>query len=90
MASTNEHPRNLGEAYPPVLSSVLSVVMGTENIRTSKMGFETSNGGLEFLRRMKFRHPTMGMLQIGIRSWLQHLDCLGSWTSCVKTIIKEI
>jgi hypothetical protein len=28
------------------------------------------------------------VLQIGIRAWLQHLVCLGSWTSYVKTIFK--
>jgi hypothetical protein len=31
----------------------------------------------------------MGVLQIGIRAWLQHLACLGSWTSHLKTMFKE-
>jgi hypothetical protein len=30
------------------------------------------------------------MLQIGIRAWLQHLACLGSWTSRLKTMFKEL
>jgi hypothetical protein len=30
----------------------------------------------------------MGVLQIGIRAWLQHLACLGSWTSRLKTIFR--
>jgi hypothetical protein len=36
------------------------------------------------LRIIKFLHPTMGVLQIGIRAWLQHLAYLGSWTSHSK------
>jgi hypothetical protein len=38
------------------------------------------------------RKDTQGsdVLQIGIRAWLQHLSCLGSWMSCVKTIFKGI
>ena len=32
----------------------------------------------------------MGVLQIGIRAWLQHLACLGSWMSRLKTMFKEL
>ena len=32
----------------------------------------------------------MGVLQIGIIGWLQHLDFLGSWTSLLKTIFRVI
>jgi hypothetical protein len=31
-----------------------------------------------------------GVLQIGIRAWLLHLICLGSWMSLLKTIFKGI
>jgi hypothetical protein len=27
---------------------------------------------------------SVGVLQIGIRAWLQHSACLGSWTSTLK------
>jgi hypothetical protein len=32
----------------------------------------------------------VGVLQIGIRAWLQHLACLGSWMSCVKTTLRGL
>ena len=32
----------------------------------------------------------MGVLQIGIRAWLQHLAFLGSWTSCTGTPSKVL
>ena len=32
----------------------------------------------------------MGVLQIGIIEWLQHLAFLGSWTSLLKTIFRVI
>jgi hypothetical protein len=38
---------------------------------------------------MKGTHG-LGMLQIGIREQLQHLACLGSWVTCVKTIFKGL
>jgi hypothetical protein len=53
VASTNEHLRNLKKVYPLVLRSVRSVVTMDRNPWTSRIGFETPNGGLEFLRRMK-------------------------------------
>jgi hypothetical protein len=65
MASTNEHPRSSREAYPPVSSSILSVVTLARNPWMSIMEFETPYGSLEFLRRMKFLYPTMGVLHIG-------------------------
>jgi hypothetical protein len=42
------------------------------------------------VRRTKFLRPTVGVLQIGIRAWLQHLACLGSWTSRSKTIFRVL
>jgi hypothetical protein len=57
----------------------------------------TVDTGFETLRRVKFSCPIhrkdtqgSGVLQIGIRAWLQQLACLGSWTSCIKTIFKGI
>jgi hypothetical protein len=32
----------------------------------------------------------VGMLQIGIRAWLQHFAYLGSWTSCAETPSKVL
>jgi hypothetical protein len=63
MASTNEPQRNLGEVYLSVLISVMSVVIVVGKPWTRRIGFETLNGGLEFLRRIKFRCPAMGVLQ---------------------------
>jgi hypothetical protein len=62
MALTNEYPRSLREVYPPVSSSVLSVVTMVGKPWTRRMRFKTPYEGLEFLRRMKFRRPTVGVL----------------------------
>ena len=32
----------------------------------------------------------VGVLQIGIRAWLQHLAYLGSWMSCIKTTLRGL
>jgi hypothetical protein len=50
---------------------------------------ENKNENLEALHyRSSLRR--VGVLEIGIRAWLQHLACLGSWTSCVKTTLRGL
>jgi hypothetical protein len=50
---------------------------------------ENKNEILEALHYRSSR-TRVGVLQIGIRAWLQHLACLGSWTSCVKTTLRGL
>jgi hypothetical protein len=42
------------------------------------------------VRRTKFLRPIVGVLQIGIREWLQHLAYLGSWMSRSKTVSRVL
>jgi hypothetical protein len=50
-------------------------------------GFQQEIKELIWLMNEKFYlvlAQSMGVLQIGIRAWLQHLACLGSWKRTLK------
>ena len=42
-------------------------------------------GILSLEEKRKIYYVVVGVLQIVIRAWLQHLAFLGSWTSCAET-----